>query len=140
MSFQCSSIEAWLRSIIFRRASFAVAALCLGSGCAQGAVTKSAIFACRDQGVLKKFEQLRAKKDIKAVTALEAEKLSQNECIQSPRGATVGIDLRSPPMMCVRRTGDLDCYWVIGALIDEFPSQPGRASRPAASSGGRHRR
>lgn len=103
--------------------AFAIVASSLPAAALAASVRSSAI-ACRDQGTLRSIAMMRNKKD-KASPAFEAQKKSSGDCIELPRGASVGIDLRNPPLVCVRAAGDLDCYWTAAALIDEFPGQQG---------------
>ncbi len=109
-----------------------VAALVTSS--ADAAATKGRLIACKNLETLRTITQMRTKKDPKG-PAFEAETKASRECIETTKGATVGIDIRNGPFACIRPPGDLDCFWTLNAFIDEFPihGKPG----VAAPSGGR---
>ncbi len=46
-------------------------------------------------------------------------------CLPFAKGIAVDIDETKPPLTCIRLTGDLSCYWIAAALIDEHPGEKG---------------
>jgi hypothetical protein len=91
---------------------------------AQAAVTKSIILACKDEADLRTAVKLRTGADRKASAEFETGKVANGSCIIVPRNSIVGVDQRKPPLICIRQTGGLDCYWTIISAIDEFLSRP----------------
>jgi hypothetical protein len=92
---------------------------------AQAAVTKSILLACKEEADLRQAAKLRsASGDRKAAAEFEAGKKASGGCIEIPRNTVVGVDQRKPPLVCVRQSGGLDCYWTILSAIDEYLTAP----------------
>ena len=106
------------------------------SGSAQAAITKGTLIACKEQGMLKSIAEMRRKKDATS-TSFVTDKLSRGDCVELPGATKVSIDMRAPPLACVRTQGDLECYWTLGAFIDEFPPLPGQNSFSMKPKSGR---
>jgi hypothetical protein len=91
---------------------------------AHAAVTKAILLACKEPADLLTAAKLRNGGDRKAAGDFEASKKANGSCIEVARNAVVGIDERKPPLVCIRQTGGLDCYWTILSAIDEFLTKP----------------
>ena len=92
---------------------------------AQAAVTRSILFACKEEPDLRQAAKLRtAPGDRKAAAEFEAGKKASGACIEIPRNTVIGIDQRKPPLVCIRQSGGLDCYWTVLSAIDEYLTAP----------------
>jgi hypothetical protein len=98
--------------------------------CAQAAVTKSTLLACKDEADLRQAVKLRTGGDRKASAEFEMGKISAGNCIIVQQNTTVGIDQRKPPLVCIRQSGGLDCYWTIISAIDELSTKPVAPKEP----------
>lgn len=100
---------------------------------AQAAVTKTILLACRDEADLRQAAKLRSGGgDRKPAAEFEAGKKASGGCIEIPRNTVVGIDQRKPPLVCVRLSGGLDCYWTVLSAIDEYLTKPVAPKEPPA--------
>ena len=103
-------------------------AFCLAQTPAQSAAFRAPYPACRDKGAFAKaLKSPAGKPDAAEVAAMKA-RIDAGECLNFRKGETVSIDERDGALWCVRRTGDLDCYWTLGKAVDPNP--------PIVSSGG----
>jgi hypothetical protein len=92
---------------------------------AQAAVTKSILLACKEETDLRMAAKLRSGGgDRKAAAEFEAGKKASGGCIEIPRNTVVGIDQRKPPLVCIRLSGGLDCYWTVLSAVDEYLTAP----------------
>jgi hypothetical protein len=91
---------------------------------AHAAVTKAILLACREEADLRMAAKLRTGGDRKAAAEFEAGKKANGSCIEVQRNAVVGIDQRKPPLVCIRQSGGLDCYWTVMSAVDEFLTKP----------------
>lgn len=96
------------------------------------AVTKAVLLACKEPADLLTAAKLRNGGDRKAAGEFEASKKANGSCVEVARNAVVGIDERKPPLVCIRQTGGLDCYWTIMSAIDEFQTKPVAPREPPA--------
>jgi len=80
---------------------------------------------CRTPGDAEHIAALQAKKDKAGVEALAGPLVASGACIALPKSVTVDIDERQKALACVRLTGDLSCYWLAAALVDEHPGEKG---------------
>ncbi len=55
--------------------------------------------------------------------------VASGACIDFAKGITIDVDERRPPLLCVRLTGDLSCYWMAAALVDDHPSEKGGGAK-----------
>jgi hypothetical protein len=100
---------------------------------AQAAVTKTILLACRDEADLRQAAKLRSGGgDRKPAAEFEAGKKASGGCIEIPRNTVVGIHQRKPPLVCVRLSGGLDCYWTVLSAIDEYLTKPVAPKEPPA--------
>lgn len=99
---------------------------------AEAAVTKSILLACKDEADLRAAAKLRTGADRKAAAEFETGKKASGSCIEIPRNTIVGIDQRKPPLVCVRQSGGLDCYWTVLSAIDEYLTKPVAPKEPPA--------
>ena len=98
---------------------------------AQAAVTKSILLACKEEADLRQAAKLRSGGgDRKPAAEFEAGKKASGGCIEIPRNTIVGIDQRKPPLVCIRLSGGLDCYWTVLSAIDEFLTKPVAPKEP----------
>jgi hypothetical protein len=92
---------------------------------AHAAVTKAILLACKEEADLRMAAKLRTGGgDRKAASEFEAAKKANGSCIEIPRNSVVGIDQRKPPLVCIRQSGGLDCYWTVGTAVDEYLTKP----------------
>jgi hypothetical protein len=92
---------------------------------AHAAVTKTILLACKEEADLRQAAKLRiAAGDRKAAAEFEAGKKASGNCIEIPRNTVIGIDQRKPPLVCIRLSGGLDCYWTILSAVDEYLTAP----------------
>lgn len=61
--------------------------------------------------------------------------LASRTCLAFNKGLAVDVDETKPPLSCVRLTGDLSCWWLQTALVDEHPGEKGGGG--ARRGGGR---
>ena len=98
---------------------------------AQAAVTKSILLACKEEADLRQAAKLRSGGgDRKPAAEFEGRKKASGGCIEIPRNTIVGIDQRKPPLVCIRLSGGLDCYWTVLSAIDEFLTKPVAPKEP----------
>jgi hypothetical protein len=103
-------------------------ALCLAHGEAQAAAFRAAYPACHDKGAFAKTSKSPGDKPNASEIAAMKARIDAGECLNFRKGETVSIDERDGALWCVRRTGDLDCYWTPSKAVDPNP--------PIVSSGG----
>jgi hypothetical protein len=103
---------------------------------ADAAALSVAVLACKAPADALKATTFRSKKDAAGLAAFAGPLTSSRACMTMPKGVTVGIDEKRPPLSCVRLVGDLECYWVPDALVDLYPGEKGGAGGAAA---GKHR-
>jgi len=100
----------------------------LASPSAQGAAFRGAYPGCSDKEALKQaFKDPKDRDGAKAAALLKS-KVDAGQCVQFAKGQQVSIDERDGPLWCVRRAGDLDCYWTLDKAVDPNP--------PITSGGG----
>ncbi len=63
--------------------------------------------------------------------------VTSGACMDFAKGITIDVDERRPPLACVRLTGDLSCYWMAAALVDDHPSAKGSGGKRQGGGGGR---
>jgi hypothetical protein len=121
------------------KSSLARLALAVASVQALHAHGKAAAFrtaypGCQDKGVLKQaFQNQKDPGGAKAAAFLKA-KVDSGACVQFAKGQLVSIDERDGALWCVRRTGDLDCFWTLDRAVD--PNPPIASSGPGTGAGG----
>lgn len=123
----------------FRRLAQRAVLLALSGGlvcgsAAEAAVLRATVTGCKTPEDASKAFALGAQHktaDIEALTARRA-------CLGFTKGLTVDIDEKKAPMTCIRLTGDLECWWVPSAVVDEYPGSPGHGSGGGRSGGHRH--
>jgi hypothetical protein len=106
----------------------------------QGAAFRAAYPGCADKETAKQaLKDPRDPSGAKSAALLKS-KVDAGLCIQFSKGQQVSIDERDGSLWCVRRTGDLDCYWTLDKAVDPNPpitsggggqggGQPGRKGR-----------
>ena len=122
-----------------RRVAAAAGFLILASSAADAAAFKAAYAACQDKAVFKKALTFPGDKDGKKAGEFLKGRIDAHECLLFNRGQEVSVDERDGNLWCVRRGGDLECYWTIDKVIDLNPplTSGGGAS---GQSGGKRRR
>ena len=113
-----------------------LASLAVAPGVRADALRANAV-ACRADGDAQKIAALEGRRDTAGAAALARPLVASGACIDLAKGIQVGIDERRAPLLCVRLTGDLSCYWLQAALIDEHPGEKG-SSGGARHGGKRH--
>jgi hypothetical protein len=117
-----------MRSLLrsFARCAFLLALVAASPS--QGAAFRGAYPGCADKDVLRQaFKDPKDLSGAKAAALLKS-KVDAGLCIQFSKGQQVAIDERDGSLWCVRRTGDLDCYWTLDKAVDPNP--------PITSNGG----
>jgi hypothetical protein len=116
------------------RVGLAVAALLLMEPPAEAAAFRTDFPACQDKGLLKQaWQNPKDPSGVKAVAFLDS-KIESGACIRFSRSQQVSIDERDGPLSCVRRPGDLECFWTLDKAVDPNPPI---TSGGAGSGGGR---
>lgn len=108
-----------------RSYALALALLLAGSVPSIADVMRTAAVGCNQPTDAEKIAALQARKDRAGADALARPLVASRACIDLAKGITVDIDERRPPLACVRLTGDLSCYWIAAALVDEHPGEKG---------------
>ncbi len=101
-------------------------------------VLKAAAVGCNAPADAQKIATLQAHKDKAGAEAIARPLVASRACIDLAKGVKIDIDERKPPMACVRLTGDLSCYWIAAALVDEHPGEKGSGGSGGKSGGRRH--
>jgi len=103
----------------FARCAFLLALVAASPS--QGAAFRGAYPGCADKDVLRQaFKDPKDLSGAKAAALLKS-KVDAGLCIQFSKGQQVSIDERDGSLWCVRRTGDLDCYWTLDKAVDPNP-------------------
>jgi hypothetical protein len=110
----------------------ATAILATVTFCAQAAVTKSTLLACKDEADLRTAVKYRTGGDRKTSAEFEKGKIEAGNCIIVQQNTVIGVDERKPPLICIRPAGGLDCFWTIISAIDEFSTKPAAPKTPPA--------
>ena len=90
--------------------------------------------ACRAEAELKKILEFNAKKDDGGREKFAAAKIASGDCTRLFRGMPVSVDKQDGPLLCVRETGGLDCYWAVADAVNRKPP-PEAAGRPGPPDG-----
>ena len=104
---------------------------------ADAAAFKAAYAACQDKAVFKKAVTFPGDKDGKKAGEFLKGRIDAHECLLFTRGQQVSVDERDGDLWCVRRAGDLDCYWTIDKAVDLNPPLTSGGGAEAASPAGR---
>jgi hypothetical protein len=106
----------------------------------RAAAFKGAYAACQDKGLLKKAFESPEDREGKKAAAFLRTRIASGECLQFARGQQVSVDERDGAFWCVRRTGDLDCYWTLEKVVDLNPPIVSNGGGGGGQSGKRGRR
>jgi hypothetical protein len=123
------------------RAAAAVGLLVFAQLPAHAAAFKAAYAGCGDKAVFKKALSFPGDKDGKKAGEYLKSRVDAHECLLFNRNQQVSVDERDGNLWCVRRTGDLDCYWTIDKVVDLNPpltSTGGAGSGQSSGKRGRH--
>ncbi len=96
---------------------------------------KAAAVGCTTPADAEKIVALQVRHDKAGTDALARSLVASRACIDFAKGVTIEVDERRAPLTCVRLTGDLSCYWIAAALVDEHPAEKGGGGK---GGGGRH--
>lgn len=107
---------------------------------ARAAAFKVAYAACQDKAVFKKALTVPGDKDGKKAGEFLKGRIDAHECLLFNRGQEVSVDEREGNLWCVRRTGDLDCYWTIDKVVDLNPPITSTGGAGGGQSGGKRGR
>lgn len=123
---------------LMRRAAPAAAVLLMFShDAASAAAFRAAYPACRDKSVFaKSLKSPGAKPNTTEAAAMKA-RIDAGECLLFRKGEQVSIDERDGALWCVRRTGDLDCFWTLEKAVDPNPPIVSSGGGGAGGGGGR---
>jgi hypothetical protein len=104
---------------------------------AEAAAFRTAYSVCQDKDLIKQaFQNPKDPAGAKAAAFLKG-KVEAGACVQFAKGQQVSIEERDGALWCVRRTGDLDCFWTIDKVVD--PNPPITSSSGGARGGGGRR-
>jgi hypothetical protein len=95
---------------------------------ANAAVFRNEFPGCQDKDLLKQSLQIPKGFSENRSFAFLKSKVESGACVNFSKGQQVSIDQREGALWCVRRTGDLECYWTLDKAVDENP--------PITSGGG----
>jgi len=101
---------------------------------ADAATVAAPNIACRAEADSKKILEFDAKKDDGGREKFAAAKIASGDCTRLFRGMPVSVDKQDGPLLCVRETGGLDCYWAVADAINRKPP-PEAAGRPKPPDG-----
>ena len=110
------------------RTVLALPLVLIGGGPLAAEILKSAAVGCAAVADAQKIAQA---KDKAAALAISQPLVASRACISFAKGLKIDIDERKPPLVCIRLPGDLSCYWLATAAIDDHPGEKG------AGGGGR---
>ncbi len=98
---------------------------------ARAAALKEKAFACRSETDARMALDLAtAKGKVVGLESFQAGKIASRDCLSLIKGLKVSVDQKRAPLMCVRLTGDLDCYWTPEAVVDLNPPEPEKTQWP----------
>ncbi len=107
---------------------------------ASAAAFKAAYAGCADKALFKKALTIPGDKDGGKAGAFLKGRIDAGECLLFTRGQQVSVDERDDHLWCVRRTGDLDCYWTIDKVVDLNPPLTSTGGGGSGQSGGKRGR
>lgn len=111
--------------------------LSLPTGSVSAASIKAATIGCTAPADATRLAVLQARKAAQEAAAQPL--LATRACLAFAKGITVDVDEAKPPLACIRLTGDLSCYWVVTALVDEHPGEKGGGvGKRGGGAGRRH--
>ncbi len=119
------------------RVAAAAGFLIFASSAADAAAFKAAYAACQDKAVFKKALTVPGDKEGKKAGEFLKGRIDARECLLFNRGQQVSVDERDGNLWCVRRTGDLDCYWTIDKVVDLNPPLTSTGGAGSGQSGGK---
>ena len=108
--------------------------LAAGAGAGHADALKAAAVGCTTPADAEKIAVLQVRRDKAGADAVARPLVASRACIDFAKGVKIEIDEQRPPLTCVRLTGDLSCYWIAAALVDEHP---GEKSGGGKGGGGR---
>ena len=97
---------------------------------------KSSVVGCNTVTDAKTLASLKTTNPAAAQT-LGRSLVASRACLDFAEGLTIDVDERRPPLVCIRLQGDLSCYWIAAASLDEHPGEKG--SGGGSHRGGKHR-
>ena len=101
-------------------------------------VLRAAAVGCSAPADAQKIAVLQSKKDKPGADAIARPLVASRACIDFAKGIKVDVDEKRPPLICVRLTGDLSCYWIAASLLDEHPGEKGSGGGGRQGGGRRH--
>ena len=90
---------------------------------ADAAALKAATVGCSAPADATKLAALQGRKAALDAAAQPLE--ASRACLPFAKGIAVDIDETKPPLVCIRLTGDLSCYWIAASLVEEHPGEKG---------------
>jgi hypothetical protein len=125
-----------MRSSILRISLVVAGTLSLMETPSEAAAFRADFPACLDKALLKQaWQNPKDPGGAKAMAFLDG-KVEAGSCIRFTKGQQVSIDERDGALWCVRRTGDLDCYWTLDKVIDPNPPITSTGGGSGGRSGG----
>ena len=112
-------------------------AVVASGGASRADALRTAAVGCTTPADAEKIALLLGQKNKAGADAAARPLVASRACIDFAKGVKIDVDERKPPLACVRLTGDLSCYWVAAALVDEHPGEKGGGGK-RAGSGRRH--
>ena len=101
---------------------------------ADAATVAAPNIACRAEADSKKILEFDAKKDSGGRETFSAAKIASGDCTRLFQGMPVSVDKQDGPLLCVRESGGLDCYWAVADAINRKPPAEA-AGRPGPPDG-----
>ena len=120
-----------------KRVVVTVLVIVCGPMSVDAAVLKMTTFGCKAEADATKAIGFQVRKDSAGLDKFTAPKVAAGECVAFGRGVSINAETKKPPLVCVRLSGDLNCYWVADSLVDLNPPQ---TDAPKPGRGGGRRR
>jgi hypothetical protein len=116
--------------------SIAILALSLPT-MAKAANVSNSMIGCKAEADTQKIVGFMAKNDTAGLDKFKTPKIRARDCLFLTKGMSVAIDKKDGQYLCVRPTGELDCFWAAGVAINENPATPEKT--PSAQPQGQGR-
>jgi hypothetical protein len=109
---------------------------------AQAASVSNSTVGCKAEIDARKVLGFMAKNDNAGLEKFKTPKIMAGDCSFLTKGMAVTVDKKDGQFLCVRPTGDLDCFWAAGVAINENPTEPEKSpsSQPQGQGRGAGRR
>ena len=116
--------------------TFALALSMFGTPVSAEALKTTAI-GCEKAADAEKLIELLSH-DRVAASAFSRPLLSSRSCLEFSKGVKIDVDQRRAPLACIRLPGDLSCYWMAAAFVDDHPGEKGSGNGKRAGGSRKH--